>query len=62
MDELLNISFDAFMGINILLPFVSGQNQIAEFLNSFDKLINLHQRKIESLKQAKKFFLQNMFV
>ena len=38
------------------------QHKIAEFFNSIDDLITLHQRKCDALKNAKKFFLQNMFV
>ena len=62
MDGLLNISFDAFMGINVVLPSVSEQDKIATFLENLDNLITLHQRKCDALKNAKKFFLQNMFV
>ena len=45
MDGLLNISFDAFMGINVVLPSVSEQDKIATFLENLDNLITLHQRK-----------------
>ncbi|MYV23745.1 restriction endonuclease subunit S, partial [Lactobacillus salivarius] len=31
-------------------------------LMRFDSLIALHQRKLEKLKQLKKFLLQNMFI
>ncbi|OQR10372.1 restriction endonuclease subunit S, partial [Ligilactobacillus salivarius] len=36
--------------------------KIAKFLEDFDSLIALHQRKLEKLKQLKKFLLQNMFI
>ena len=38
------------------------QKKIGEFLIKFDSLIALHQRKLEKLKQLKKFLLQNMFI
>ena len=40
----------------------SGQEKIATFFESLTNLITLHQRKCDALKNAKKFFLQNMFV
>ena len=61
MDGLLNISFDEFMGIKIKLPSVKEQKQIADYLRQLDNLITLHQRKSDALKEAKKFYLQNMF-
>jgi len=46
----------------INIPKSKEQEKIAELLLSFDHLITLHQRKCDALKNAKKFFLQNMFV
>ena len=37
------------------------QHKIAEFFNSIDDLITLHQRKLESMKLLKKSLLQKMF-
>ena len=61
MDGLLNISFDAFMGINVVLPSVSEQDKIATFLENLDNLITLHQRKLEKIKSLKKAYLDKMF-
>ena len=61
MDGLLNISFDAFMGINVVLPSVSEQDKIATFLENLDNLITLHQRKLEKLQKIKKFCLEKFF-
>ncbi|WP_027422592.1 restriction endonuclease subunit S [Lachnobacterium bovis] len=61
MDGLLNISFDAFMGIKINLPSIHEQQQIANYLRQLDNLITLHQRKCDNLKEVKKYMLQNMF-
>lgn len=41
---------------------VAETNLIAEILSDLDHLINLHQRKLESLKELKKGLLQKMFV
>ena len=38
------------------------QHKIAEFFNSIDDLITLHQRKVEALQKLKKSLLQQMFV
>ncbi len=37
------------------------QRQIGEYFRYFDRLITLHQRKCDELKEVKKFMLQNMF-
>ena len=46
----------------ISLPNIEEQKQIGSYLMKFDSLIALHQRKLEKLKQLKKFLLQNMFI
>ena len=38
------------------------QSQIAEIFDNLDKLITLHQRKLEKLKNIKKSMLEKMFV
>ncbi|WP_371725369.1 hypothetical protein [Ligilactobacillus salivarius] len=38
------------------------QQKIGNFFQQLDFLITLHQRKLEKLKQLKKFLLQNMFI
>ncbi|MDF4190315.1 restriction endonuclease subunit S [Ligilactobacillus salivarius] len=50
-------------GIVISIPSsFKEQNKISELLTDFDSLIALHHRKLEKLKQLKKFLLQNMFI
>ena len=45
-----------------ILPLsLNEQKQISKFLSSIDKLITLHQRKLEKLKLAKKALLQKLF-
>ncbi|SFT00726.1 restriction endonuclease subunit S [Paenibacillus sp. 453mf] len=46
----------------IILPSVSEQILIADFFDSLDNLITLHQRELDALKETKKAFLQKMFV
>ena len=49
--------------LEIILPHdVDEQNKIAKLFCDIDILITLHQRKCDALNNAKKFFLQNMFV
>ena len=62
MDGLLNINYDAFMDILIMLPSVAEQQLVASMFSKIDELITLHQHKLEALKEMKKGFLQQMFV
>ena len=45
MDGLLNISFDEYTSVSVLLPKKKEQDQIADFFRQLDNLITLHQRK-----------------
>ncbi|WP_297965270.1 restriction endonuclease subunit S [uncultured Anaerovibrio sp.] len=42
-------------------PSLDEQNKIGEYFSNLENLITLHQRKSDSLKEIKKFMLQNMF-
>ena len=60
---LLNISPSDFMDIYMKIPEkIEEQKKIAKFLEDFDSLIALHQRKLEHLELMKKGLLQQMFV
>ena len=61
MDGLLNIGYDDFMGISLLLPRTQEQDCIARYFRKVDMLITLHQRKCEETKKLKKYMLQKMF-
>ena len=61
MDGLLNINFDAFMGIKIALPTADEQTKISELFRKLDDTIVLHQRKYDILKSMKQEMLQNLF-
>lgn len=45
MDGLLNISFDEYTSVSVLLPGTEEQDRIADFFRHLDNLIPLHQRK-----------------
>ena len=61
MDGLLNISFNEYKSVLLNLPSNNEENEIANYLDRIDRLITLHQRKLDQLKKLKKYFLQNMF-
>lgn len=50
--------------LNYQMRFPSEQEQkkVANYFDTLDTLITLHQRKCDELKNMKKFMLQNMFV
>ena len=62
MDGLLNISYQEYCTVLLLLPKIEEQLKISEFFRSLDNLITLHQRKLEKLKNIKKSMLEKMFV
>ena len=45
----------------IFLPTLEEQKRVGHFLRSVDKLITLHQRKLDQIKEYKKGLLQKMF-
>ena len=51
-----------FKKYSIKIPTVKEQNQIADLIKTFNKLITLHQRKLKHLQLQKKALLQQMFV
>ena len=61
MDGLLNISFDEYTSIPVLLPQKDEQDRIAEYFRQLDNLITLHQRKYDKLVNVKKSMLEKMF-
>ena len=62
MDGLLNISYEEYSSLSILLPCSEEQHQIADYFRQIDDLITLHQRKLERLQNIKKACLEKMFV
>ena len=53
---------DDFVKIEIEVPSVQEQKKIGQLLLNIDKLITLHQRKLERLQNIKKACLEKMFV
>lgn len=47
---------------SVVFPKIEEQIAIAQYFNSLDHLITLHQRKCDELQNIKKYMLQNMFV
>ena len=45
----------------VYIPVYEEQQKISAYLDGIDNFITLHQRKSDSLKEIKKFMLQNMF-
>lgn len=50
-----------YQDIDVLTPSHKEQNRIADFLSTFDELIELEQKKLDKLKEYKKGLLQNIF-
>ncbi len=57
-----NISKNKVMEIAVSLPSLDEQAQIGQYFTHLDRLITLHQRKLEKLKNIKKACLEKMFV
>ena len=54
--------YDKLCLCNMYMPKIEEQKKIAAYFDKLDKLITLHQRKCDELRNIKKFMLQNMFV
>ena len=61
MDGLLNISYDAYMGVEINIPSVEEQEKIASFFADIDELISKTEDEIAKLQELKRGCLQKMF-
>ena len=55
------IKDSVFFEMPIPVPHIDEQRRIGLFFTNLDNLITLHQRKSDALKNAKKYFLNNMF-
>lgn len=60
-DGLLNLKGEDFYNCYVPFPPLPEQQKIAEILSTQDKLIELHEKKVEKLKELKKAYLQKMF-
>lgn len=59
--ERMSVNTNDFSKLDITLPSREEQLRIGEVLTNLDHRITLYQRKLDSLRQFKKFMLQNMF-
>ena len=56
-----NLVAKDFLKETVLVPTLAEQKQIGILLNTLDKFITLHQRKLDNLKLKKKALLQKLF-
>ena len=56
------LSHSKFKNIDIFVPYLDEQKCIGKYFESIDKLITLHQSKLEKLQKIKKSMLESMFV
>lgn len=59
--ERMSVNTNDFSKLDITLPSREEQLRIGEVLTNLDHRITLYQRKLDSLRQFKKYMLQNMF-
>ena len=57
-----HISSKSLNSLKVFIPRKNEQENISSILIRIDSLITLHQRKLDQLKQVKKFLLQYMFI
>ena len=57
-----SIKDSVFFEMPIPIPHIEEQRKIGECLTHLDRLITLHQREVEKLKNIKKSCLEKMFV
>ena len=61
MDGLLNISYEEYTQVLLMLPSIPEQEAVSDFIGKTEHLITLHQRKLEKLQNIKKSCLEKMF-
>ncbi|MGQ2984350.1 restriction endonuclease subunit S [Flavobacterium sp.] len=59
---LLNVGVSDFFNIEIQLPSINEQVEIAKFLSSLNMRITIEKSILEKLKQQKQYLLQNLFI
>lgn len=57
-----SLNTENIFNAKIPIPYIEEQKTIGSFFLKLDKLISLHQRKLEHLQKQKKALLQQMFV
>jgi type I restriction enzyme S subunit len=56
-----NLSLEQVGNLEIDIPTIDEQIKIGQFFRKLDKLITLHQRKLDKIKSTKKAYLYEMF-
>ena len=62
MDGLLNISYSAYVDINIVIPSLPEQEKIWAFFEKLDTQITHQSQKIQKLQNIKQSLLEKMFI
>lgn len=62
MDGLLNISFDEYTSIPVMLPRKDEQDRIAEYFKNLDHHITLHQRKLGRCMEMERSLLYTISI
>ena len=57
-----SVRYEMIADMELQMPSKPEQEKIANFFTDLDKIITLHQRKLEKLKVVKKSMLESMFV
>ena len=55
------LNFQQIGKMTFLFPYIEEQEKIGAYFSQLDRLITLHQRKLETLQKMKKSLLQKMF-
>lgn len=61
MDGLLNISYEEYSSVELMMPSIPEQHVLADYFRKLDNLITLHQRKYDKLLSIKKSMLEKIF-
>ena len=57
-----NLYFEKLKNISVSFPTLKEQEKIANYFDSLDHLITLHQRKLDKMKNKKKSCLRKFYV
>lgn len=61
MDGLLNIGYDAYMSVSVMVPSLPEQQKIADFLSTIDTIIEKQQATVSAWEERKKGVMQKLF-
>ncbi|MCT0052444.1 restriction endonuclease subunit S, partial [Lactococcus lactis subsp. lactis] len=58
----VNLNSELVRNQDVPIPSIEEQQRIGSFFKQLDDTIDLHQRKLDLLKEQKKGYLQKMFI